>query len=141
MREEFYKIYKDLYEDYGQAHFRWFDYYHYLFQGHPNLKDLKDLITETINELKLSEQVSPDAKFLLLINFHYLVILPLKHPDSPYKDMKELSGYIKNDLKLILRTAKKKMAIQKKEVSSGDILKAIGKVWDNLDVNKLEIWG
>jgi hypothetical protein len=54
-------------------------------------------------------------------------------------ELENLDNYILNDAYLIIKTASEDMTGE--EITSGDILKAISKVFQNLSINKVEIWG
>lgn len=149
MKDEFYEIYKDLYEVYRRYTYLVPDYVFRLpFPGHfPNLRTIRwatEAIEEAASKLQLTGRLRPDAKHFLLINFHQMVILPLVHPDSdPEKlgiDVKKLSSELKKDAYDILSYAARKKE-SKEEITSGDILKACAEVWGKLHLQAFDIWG
>jgi hypothetical protein len=147
MRREFYEIYKDLYEVYRSYAYLSTDYVLRLpFPGYiPNLRAIRqvtDAIEEAVTKLGLTLRLRPDAKHFLLINFHQMVILPLMHPESYREkiDLNKLLSELKDDAHHILSYAMKKTE-GKKEITSGDILKACADTWGDLKLQVYGIWG
>lgn len=144
MQTEYYEIYKDMFEVYGHSVFYSFDYEVRL------VRRIKEQIDRAIAKLDMSQQLRPDAKLLLLVNFHQLVVLPLIHPSinrivypssySPLRDINKVLNFILEDTLAILEAARSKNN-NEQEITSGDILKSISALWQKLKINDIKVWG
>lgn len=138
MKDEYYEIYGDLYDMYRR---NWFDGRRFEYRA---LRWTTEAVEYSISELGLTKRVRPDAKHFLLVNLHQLVVLPLMHPESKAVTILELRDMLSNDVRKILEhssEAVKADNIIESEISSHIILKTISKIWDQLSLNKIDVWG
>lgn len=129
------------YEIYTELRFS----YLYLFQrqfinsfDYSRAEEELTLLNRQIIEIEESMEVSlrPDAKLLLLSNFHLMILIPLNHRFAG-KDSRNLMEDINSDLRRIIERAR---AEQNRELSGGAILRAITDLWNDLRVNATNIW-
>lgn len=84
----------------------------------------------------------PDAKMFLVTNFNQMIIKPLIIARAEKQidlNREQLSNIIKNDLLTILRYT---FDTRKETKASGhDVMRAIDKLWGNLESTKFEVWG
>lgn len=145
MKKEYREIFKDLYEEFGFALF--FEQRYYTDRLRP-VREIKGIIENAIIELKISDIIRPDSKHFLLVNFFEMINRPISHPSCPvYMDHEKLRKDMYEDIKLILEKAKSEVTYSnnakfKKEGLTGQIiLNTISKLWNKLNVNKIDIWG
>jgi hypothetical protein len=147
MRNEFYEIYKDLYDFYRRAfiyprilpdipfisQFYYFDI--------RSIRWVTDAIEFAVSTLGLTERIRPDAKHFLLVNFHQMVVLPLAHPEAEGigPPPPELEQILRDDSMNILSTAVE--GSREGEITASDILKTISDLWDRLGMSQFRIWG
>ena len=149
MRAEYYEIYGDLYDMYRR---RWFDM-PYMPERHSEFGPLfesralrwtTEAIEYSISELGLTKQVRPDAKHFLLVNLHQLIVLPLIHPEGRTLPVQELRNMLRKDVRTVLEYSLKTLESNidnKGEISSGHILKTISNIWNDLSLNRIDVWG
>lgn len=136
MRDEFYSIYQALSRDYDRQMVGW---RHYLPEAdviRPT-QDVRDAIDSALREFGDHVRLRPDGYHFLMINLHQMYDLPLSHPRS-YMDQSELKEALSSDVQLILADAREQ---SEGEVSGGDILRSIARLWRDLRINGIDIWG
>lgn len=140
MKDEYYKVYKDLYESYVQDTdlvrreriFTPDDYYYVR------------IIRRSINKADNKYILRSDAKYFLIVNFHHLIVRPLikRRPKQDLfnqKGIHDLEDSIQSDINLIVSGAIRERREQ--EISGHQIMRSIDKLWKKLETTKLEIWG
>ena len=138
MKEEFYKAYSDLASYYLPRHDPFWI---------PELVPrrsvwlVKDALDEAAKEMKLDDQLRPDARFFLLINFHQMVLLPLSYAkQSPPPEV--LFEMINQDVRAVLEIARSRLKREnRREISGHMIVEALSEVWQKLRVSEFELWG
>jgi hypothetical protein len=138
MKQEFYDAYELLYqqfifEDRFGPERKTFDEYHVL-----------RIIRKTINELTTEKPLRPDAKYFLIVNFHFLIVKPLSHQNRRNRALLEelfpgLEEDIMSDISSIVILAEKES--QDSEISGHSIMRSIDNLWSKLRTTRLEIWG
>lgn len=129
MRNEFYKIYKEIFDYYYRFPINTYIFYpeYYL------LKQLKDYIKNIDVHL-----LRPDAKYYLLVNLHQLLIRPIIR--SSYEiNNEELDKIIKQDINMIIDNISE--SFHDRPISSHQIMKKIDELWGKLQTTKFELWG
>lgn len=146
MREEFYEIYKDLYDIYRR--YPWSPEEWFVLRREPwaRLAELRSTrwVTEAVEdaeaELRPTRRLRPDAKHFLLVNFHQMVTLPLIQPDARGVDVPKLQSDLRSDAKTILSTAMDRFP-DAPEITASHLLLAISRIWEELRVGRWEVWG
>jgi hypothetical protein len=138
MKPEFYEAYELLYQQ-------------FIFEGplKPESKTrdeyyISRIIRKTINELPTEKPLRPDAKYFLIINFHFLIVKPLYIKKKSIRVLLEelfpdLEEDIKSDISSIVMMAEQES--QDSEISGHSIMRAIDILWTKLRTTKFEIWG
>ncbi len=146
MRREFYDIYRDLYDLYRRD-FSILEDEQFFFPRPPftfpptrTLRWVTEAVEEAIGELKLSRRLRPDGKHFLLVNLHQMVVLPLVRSESAKAHLPELQSDLRSDAQTILEAAVED-STQNNEISGTAVLMATSRVWKQLRVSRLEIWG
>lgn len=136
MRDEFYSIYQALSRDYERQMERW---RHYLPEAgviRPT-QDVTDAIDSALQEFGDDVRLRPDGYHFLMINLHQMYDLPLSHPRSSI-DQFELKEALFSDVQSILADAREE---SDGEISGGGILRSIARLWRDLRINGIDIWG
>jgi hypothetical protein len=102
------------------------------------------IIRKTINEISTKKSLRPDAKYFLIVNFHFLVVKPLWKKKTRGRYLLEelypsLEEDIKNDIILIIKSADEES--KDPEISGHQIINTIDKLWKKLKTTSFEIWG
>jgi hypothetical protein len=138
MKKEFYETYEVLYNE-------------FIFEGYlkperktPDEYYILRIIRKTINEIATEKHLRSDAKYFLIVNFHFLVVKPLckQKPRGRYlleELYPSLEEDIKNDIILIIKSADEESKDQ--EISGHQIMQSIDKLWKKLKTTSFEIWG
>lgn len=138
MNKEYHNTYKSLYANYvneiNQRKGRYTDE-----EGRILFK-----IIESINNADKENQLRPDAKYFLAVNFHHLIIKPLIIKKAVYSYMinwipPKLIEDINNDIGTIISQSRKNNI--NKEISGHQIMRSIDILWKDLNVTKLGVWG
>ena len=143
MRNEFYEIYEDLYEEYYvlQAEFERSRYFP--IQTTPRrsrsrlIRVVLDACEHAMARTETRDAMRPDAKHLLLINLHQMIASPIALSGGRYK--MPIQEILRNDAELIIRAAKE--SAYNEEISGHAIISAISNIWEKLKSSRLEIWG
>jgi hypothetical protein len=144
VREEFYDIYKELYEIYRVSQYERGYFpppYRRLMSPRFDIlafRRIEDAITDTLGELRLVRQLRPDARLFLLLNIHQMVALPLSYEVTPESES-NLDSALREDLSTILQAASEES--KEGEISGHNVINAISRTWEKLQISKLEIWG
>jgi len=105
----------------------------------PLLSFTKKTIDKAIDAIDENKRIRPDAKYYLLINFYHMVAVPLTlHKHEIFSVLYKEN--VENDVKIILAKAIE-MSPKKNVITTTDIIKILPKVWDNLGLNKIKVWG
>lgn len=151
MQKEYYEIYGDIYDGYrlGNAGMRFaqelFFEYGPMRYWH-SIRWTTEAIEKSISRLGLIDRMRPDAKHFLLVNLHQLVVLPIMHPSAPGIPSEKLRSMLEQDSELILKMASEPIPNdyeekESYEISGGKIVRTVAKLWNDLSLSKLEIWG
>jgi hypothetical protein len=102
------------------------------------------IIRKTINELTTEKPLRPDAKYFLIVNFHFMIIKPLNHQNKRNRVLLEelfpgLEEDIRSDISSIILLAEKESIDS--EISGHSIMRSIDNLWSKLRTTRLEIWG
>jgi hypothetical protein len=141
MREEFYKVYQDLYSEYV------YEQYFRLRVSYPFYKDEYYIIRQiriSIDKADKENTLRPDAKYFLLVNFHHLIIRPLfeQRPNGIknfYAEIEQVEQDIDADISTIVSETKQNS--EQGEISGHKIMDTINKLWKKLRTTRLELWG
>lgn len=149
MRDEYRRVYDDLYKSYrGPWLSLYIDFPHNLFPDRQYPAFIAESIDASIQQLDLADRVRPDAKYLLLINFYQMIVLPIlfarRLDKASEYNAESLRPDIQSDIQTILKSASVR-EIQRngdvvKEISGGRILSEIAALWDELRVARVEVW-
>ncbi len=139
MKKEFNKIYTKLYAE-------------YIFEGDFSPKQLLPInevalvkiIRKSINMADIENTLRPDAKYFLLVNFHFLIVKPLLeqklnqefHGESEFP---EIENDIQADIATIVSLTKNEY--KQAKISGHQIMRTIDRSWKNLRTTRLELWG
>jgi hypothetical protein len=136
MRQELKNIYEDLF-----VHF--FDPRYFKLFGQKFRQNIQSYIKEEVDtfEEEHTNKIRPDGKYFLLVNFHHMFTMALTHPDM-YQRVPDstIENCIKKDVNLILDYTHDENNADR-EITSGDLLKSTGKLWEKLSINKTSFWG
>lgn len=145
MRHEYFEIYRDLYDLYLYS-----VYLPYPWSPWPEsagltvrglLRSIAGAIDDAIYSLGLREKIRPDAKLVILVNLHQLVVLPITHRDTPSPQIIErLPTMLAQDTRLIFTKAKG-LAGDNQEITGRIMFKAVLEVWAELALTHIDIWG
>ncbi|MCQ9068005.1 hypothetical protein R7070_04925 [Vibrio sp. 1557] len=153
MRNEFNNVYEHIIESYEDAR-----------DSTPFQKKIyietKKNISATVHGLvnhyrRLGYELRPDAVHFLIINLHQLVALPLALESQVDKKIVQklhidtesiLNEAIKiskekNQLRKIPNTNDSSHPDYKLMLTGGDVIKAVGKVYDKLNLSQIQLWG
>jgi hypothetical protein len=150
MRKEYYEIYRELYDIYrfNQSDPEYFGRRIGLFRKRrlPPFADMRTVrmidnaIIEAQGELGLGDRVRPDARLFLLVNLHQMVALPVAGVSGRYREpQSRVEEYVRQDVRDILEAAKEES--KDAEVSGHAVVGALARIWEKLQINKLEVWG
>lgn len=142
MDPKFYNIYEDLYRFPEDVPFRY--RVRWLRRlGFPYPTPISaEWVRESIDRANadFGAGLRPDAKVFLLSNFFDMILLPLSHPDSPFRDGEaKLISAVSEDIRTIVRAASQNR--EGDETTAADILKATGENLGELQVNSFRFWG
>lgn len=105
---------------------------------------------------KLGYELRPDAVHFLIINLHQLVALPLALESQVDKKIaQKLHIDTESILNEAINISKKKNQLRKKipntndfgypddklMLTGGDVIKAVGRIYDNLNLSQIQLWG
>ena len=91
-------------------------------------------------DMHVSDQLRPDARHFLLVNLYEMVLKPAAA--EPMAPPVELRGMMRADARSILAEARAEPNISEDgEISSGAVLRSTARLWPNLRINDLHIWG
>lgn len=159
MREEFKKIYTELYEEYvNQGSYNprehkltWHTtllYEEYVKQVLHNSHEYKLMwhttlaIEKNSSKLDLDQSLREDAKLFLLVNFHQMVLKPVLNSNSHNHNMEDLMRSLNDDIYLILQTCRENMNTHNKSyISAHMILSAIDQRWEDIKTLIKDLWG
>lgn len=142
MKQEFYDAYETLYNEF---------IFENQFKPERKLPDeycLLRIIRKVINENPSAKSIRPDAKYFLIVNFHYLIIKPLHKQRPLYKQRPRvlleemyptLEEDIRSDISTIILNAEKES--NEDEISGHIVMRVIDKLWKELKTTRFEIWG
>jgi hypothetical protein len=148
MREDYYEVYRELYDHYrfsgaGLEDFgflsRWISRAPALTSDGRDLRMIEDAITAAQADLGLLDRLRPDAKLFLLINLHQMVTRPVAMRRTVSGEQPPLDSYVREDVHTILETAKEEA--REREVSGHAIVVALSRIWEKLRTNQLDVWG
>lgn len=104
-----------------------------------NLREIRNYINIQVNQIR--RFVRSDAKFYLLNNYAYMVLIPYlmskERENKPYPLTDEFVKKIKSDIDKILKQASSK---EVKEISSHTISIAINDLWSELFSTSTAFW-
>jgi hypothetical protein len=103
------------------------------------------LIQRTIDR-ENHNNLRPDAKYFLLVNFHQLIIRPLLANDNLFNGLSfypisNLEDIIEADIKTIIKASKSGLNRTQDEISGHRVMTVINEMWQTLNVTKFDIWG
>lgn len=139
MDREYNQIYEMLYADYiyesdlrlrRRPPFPYSEYY------------LVKAIRKSIDKADRGDNLRPDAKYFLIVNFHHLIVRPLIERSAPNeirKDFPDLEEIIQYDIETIISETKRER--EEEGISGHQIMKTIDRLWKNLKTTKINIWG
>ncbi|WP_053990088.1 hypothetical protein [Mangrovimonas sp. TPBH4] len=137
MDSNYYKIYENLYADYlydwdRQRRVSFYTDY-----------DFIKTIRRSIDRADTENNLRPDAKYFLMVNFHHLIVRPLMESRLEiyfpnHKEFLDLEYSIQTDIGTIISESIKD---NKEDVSGHQIMKTIDNLWRELRTTRLEIWG
>lgn len=146
MNKKYNEIYEDLFERMS------FDYDYFYFQSrfrHRHIFDYHRSVFNSIREADPNNNLRPDAKYFLQVNFVHLVILPIliekenvKNESNENNEIdfhEKLISNIKSDIRSII--SESKQSEKEKTISGHSIMNAINNIWGKLETTKMEIWG
>ncbi|HEX8948370.1 MAG TPA: hypothetical protein VF790_05370 [Dissulfurispiraceae bacterium] len=145
MRDKYYDVYRDLYEDYQMQGILLTNYLADIpLRPHrqprrTTLRMVVNAIDAAIGELGLTKRIRPDARLFLLVNLHQMVVLPLSSGVEPGLERADLEATLERDVTTILRNAAERA--EGSEISAHAILDATADTWRALGVNRFETWG
>ncbi|MDW1465577.1 hypothetical protein R7F07_24080 [Vibrio sp. YT-16] len=153
MRSEFNNVYEHIIESYDDARDST------PFQKKTYIETKKG-ISVTVHGLvnhyrKSGYEVRPDAVHFLIINLHQLVALPLalesqvdkKIMQKLHIDTKSILNEAikiseeKNQLRKIPNTNDFSRPGNKLTLTGGDVIKAVGRMYDKLNLSQIQLWG
>lgn len=143
MRQEFYEIYEDLYEEYYVLHTeiersRYFPFLPpYRRDKRRLIRIALDACEHAMSQTETRDKMRPDAKHLLLINLHQMIALPLAM--SRDRNKIEIKEILRKDAETIINVAKNES--NNEEISGHSIISAISNTWSELKSSHLDIWG
>ena len=142
MREEFYDVYREIYERYRISQYQRDSYIssrRWLGSSFDILtfKRIEDAVAEAVAELRLVRRLRPDAQLFLQVNLHQMVALPLAFEGSVQPT--GLNELLLADTLTVLRAASE--AAGDGEISGHTVIDALATTWENLGISKLEVWG
>ena len=138
MNENFENAFETLFSEFpSNLQLREFDYFSPFTVS--SLREIRNYIILQVSE---SEKIiRADAKFYLLNNYTYMVLLPYlmtsEYSDSRYPVDEKFIKKIKSDINLIIERSN---SIDKEEISSHVISIAINDVWDKLFSTSEAFW-
>ena len=141
MKEEYNKVYDNLFADYAyESNLRRFRFFHY------EEYDLIRAIRRSIDRIDKENQLRPDAKYFLLVNFHHLIVRPLLDTERYLPigiDPLSLENDIDQDIATIIRSSisNNNNIENNGKISGHQIMSTIDKLWRDLRTTKLDIWG
>lgn len=140
MKNEYYEIYGNLYDEYIYEQ----DFIRHRRPIHPDEYYILKSIKKSIEKANLESKLRPDAKYFLIVNFHHLIVKPIIEERPPRFRIKEkmifdLDESINEDIFTIINEAK--MSVNELEISGHQIMRTVDKLWRNLKTTKLELWG
>jgi hypothetical protein len=154
MREEFDDIYQhimDSYEDHQSSS------QHQRKAYIETKKSVSVLVHQNVNHFnRLGLHIRSDAVHFLIINLHQLIALPL---ELNYDFNKKVRQQLHSDAEFILKEALRISEMKSKNrnsqsikagfrkryegltITGGDVLKAVGNIYDELNLSKVKLWG
>ena len=147
MREEYYEIYKDLYDWYRSASIGPTDwnrlppFFQPEYPGFKPLRWVTDAIETASSDLRLTRRLRPDAKHFLLVNLHQMAALPIADPrNATTPPVDQVHVDFQEDATKILSEAREE-AGPEGEITTGKVLRVTSNLWDGLRLNRLDLWG
>lgn len=120
-------------------------------------KEIANRINELSANLEIENDIRPDAKLFLLVNFFELILHPILKgrtarslnlsPDDILNQDDELKKYLDHDLRIILKSSKQsqrelsRQRDEKRKISGHDVVNAISRSWSKLNLLKVDVWG
>jgi hypothetical protein len=109
---------------------------------------VRDAVEQGIGRAQVARRLRPDARYFLLVNFDEMVARPLTRAPVQSRDIAtdpELVEFIADDVQTILQAAQKQVTPPADqltaEIGGGQVVKALGQVYDQLKTVKLDVWG
>jgi len=138
MDEVYRDIYADLYNyDYGKLHLRW----EILEEGrwYPYRDNLRLSIESSESTLmeKQNIKLRADAKYLLLVNFWQMIVIPIQMARK--SEIKNIQDIVSNDISVLLEEASRNCK-SGDEISGHAIINALSRSWKNLKVSNAKLW-
>jgi len=143
MRPEYYDIYNNLFTHYvDEQEFRPTGHYHDMEY------QIIMTIKKSIDEVSSGNNLRPDAKYFLLVNFHHLIVAPIEEKiyrarNTNYEETKrefaELEKNIQSDIETIVFETRRES--NQKEISGHQVMRTIDRVWQTLKTTLHNIWG
>lgn len=142
MRQEYDRIYRELYTDYVSRFTR---RYRSIF---PNANEEFRLLVatnEAIDQIDQEKSLRSDAKYFLLVNFHHLIIEPLLEGKNEgigqeLSITRDLETAIRRDITDIVQEADGEQ-LDLQLVTGHQIMRAIDRIWERLQTTRFETWG
>lgn len=139
MNKRLYDIYDLLYSDYV---------YDVLSSNNRRMEDneyyFTRIIRKAIDQADNNDQLRPDAKYFLIVNFHNLIVRPLlsRRPFDDFRNgfyFSNLEDDIQTDIEKIVQNSTS--SNKENEISGHQIMKSIDILWKSLRTTSESTWG